>query len=186
MKKNEYFTIPNLMGYFRILLIPVFLYLYYHAETTKEYVTAFAVLAISFLTDLFDGKIARKFNMVTDFGKILDPIADKLTQCAMAVAITFRFPTMVPFLVVFVCKELYMGIMGLYIMKKYGVVSGAQMFGKVCTAIMDVGIFFLLLLYDMPLQTANIIILVMVIMMFYAWIRYIMFHAELLKKYKNA
>lgn len=184
MKKNEYFTIPNLMGYFRILLIPVFLYLYYHAETTKEYVTAFIALAISFLTDFFDGKIARKFNMVTDFGKILDPIADKLTQCAMAVAITFHFQTMIPFLIIFVCREIYMGLMGLYIMKKYNIISGAQMYGKVCTAIMDVGIFFLLLFYNMPIKIANIIILIMVIMMFYAWIRYIMFHMGILKEHR--
>ena len=66
--KKEYFTIPNLMGYLRILLLPVFLYLYYHAQSLGEYVVAFVVLAISMLTDVFDGMIARKFNLVTDFG----------------------------------------------------------------------------------------------------------------------
>lgn len=185
MKKNEYFTIPNIMGYFRILLIPIFLYLYYHAETRKEYAVAFVVLAVSFLTDLFDGKIARKFNMVTDFGKILDPIADKLTQCAMTIAITFHFPMMILFLVVFVCKQIYMGIMGLYIMKKYNIISGAQMYGKVCTTIMDVGIFGLLLFNKMPYPAANMIIMVMLVVMCYAWGRYIMFHIGVLREQKK-
>ena len=75
---KEYFSIPNLMGYFRILLIPVYLFLYIRAETTEEYYMAAVVMLVSFLTDLFDGKIARRFDMVTEFGKILDPVADKV------------------------------------------------------------------------------------------------------------
>ena len=112
MKRSDYFTIPNILGYFRILMIPVFLYLYYHAETSKEYIISFVVLSISFLTDMFDGKIARKFNMVTDLGKMLDPIADKLTQWAMAIAISFRIPMMIYFVVLFAVKEFYMGEWG--------------------------------------------------------------------------
>ena len=88
--KKEYFNIPNLMGYFRILIIPVFLFLYVRAETKWEYFAAFFVLALSYLTDFLDGKIARKFHMVTDWGKMLDPIADNLTQGALAVACTFQ------------------------------------------------------------------------------------------------
>lgn len=182
MKKSEYFTIPNLMGYFRILMIPVFLYLYYHAETTKEHVIAFSVLAVSFLTDLFDGKIARKFNMVTDFGKMLDPVADKLTQCAMAVAITFHYPVMILFLVFFVCKEFYMGVMGLYILKKYDKIHGAQMYGKICTTIMDVCIFVLLLFTSLSKTAVNIIVLLMMAAMCYSWGRYLMFHIKVIKE----
>ncbi len=85
--KKEYFSIPNLMGYFRILMIPVFLYLYGKANSKREYLWAFLVLGISLLTDFFDGKIARKYHMVTDFGKALDPVADKLTQGAVALTI---------------------------------------------------------------------------------------------------
>ena len=88
--KKEYFNIPNLMGYFRILIIPAFLFLYGRAETKWEYFAAFFVLALSYLTDFLDGKIARKFHMVTDWGKMLDPIADNLTQGALAVACTFQ------------------------------------------------------------------------------------------------
>ena len=69
--KKEIFSIPNLMGYFRILLIPVFCYLYITAETEREYLYAALVVLLSSLTDLFDGKIARRFHMVTELGKAL-------------------------------------------------------------------------------------------------------------------
>ena len=74
---KERFSIPNLMGYFRLLLIPVFCYLYLAKEA---YHWAAGVVLLSSLTDLFDGMIARKFNMITNLGKALDPIADQLTH----------------------------------------------------------------------------------------------------------
>ena len=186
MKKNEYLTIPNLMGYFRILLIPVFLYLYFHAESMKEYRIAFCVLIVSFLTDLFDGKIARKFNMVTDFGKMLDPIADKLTQGAMAIAISFRIPAMVYFVVLFACKEFYMGIMGLYILKKYNKLNMAQMFGKVSTVLLDVAVLVLLFFTNIDFSVANVIIGVMTASVIFSWIRYIIYHVNEIKELKSA
>lgn len=180
--KKEYFSIPNLMGYFRILMIPVFLYLYYKADTPRDYGVAFLVLAISLLTDLFDGWIARKFNMITDFGKALDPIADKLTQGALAIAVSFRYRFMLIFLALFVCKEMYMGIMGLYLKKKRNFWTGAKMYGKVCTTIIDVGAFVLLLLPGLSYTVANTLIVVMMIFMCYSLIRYILFHMSVLRE----
>ena len=86
---KERFSIPNLMGYFRLLLIPVFCYLYLAKEA---YHWAAGVVLLSSLTDLFDGMIARKFNMITNLGKALDPIADKLTHGALALCLAFRYP----------------------------------------------------------------------------------------------
>ena len=88
---KERFSIPNLMGYFRLLLIPVFCYLYLAKEA---YHWAAGVVLLSSLTDLFDGMIARKFNMITNLGKALDPIADKLTHGALALCLAFRYPQM--------------------------------------------------------------------------------------------
>lgn len=186
MKKSEYFSIPNIMGYFRILLIPVFLYLYYHAESTRDYVMSFVVLVVSYLTDFFDGKIARKFNMVTDFGKMLDPVADKLTQWSMAIAISFRIPIMIHFVVLFAMKEFYMGMMGLYIMKRFKKVNMAQMFGKISTALLDMGVLVLLFSTNMALQTANTIIYCMMLVVILAWARYIVYHVNEIKELKNA
>ena len=62
---KEIFSIPNLMGYFRILLIPVFTWIYVQADSVSDYYTAAVLVGISGLTDMFDGKVARKFNMIT-------------------------------------------------------------------------------------------------------------------------
>lgn len=179
--KKEYFSIPNLMGYFRILMIPVFLFLYYQAETPGEYGAAFLVLAVSMLTDFFDGKIARKFNMVTDFGKALDPVADKLTQCALAVAVMFQYPLMWIFLALFVCKETYMGLMGMYLIRKKQMWTAAQWHGKICTGVMDIGIFILLLFPGIPYRTAYTLMFAMMILMVYSLLRYIQYHLHVLK-----
>lgn len=179
--KKEYFNIPNLMGYFRIILLPVFLYVYGQAETPSEYMAAFIILAVSFLTDLLDGKIARKFNMVTDFGKVLDPVADKLTQGALAIAVTLHYPLMKMFLLIFLCREIYMAVIGLYLLKKKKVCNGAQWYGKVCTTIIDVGVC-LLLLPSIPYQAANIMIIIMIISVLFTWIKYIQFHASIIRQ----
>ena len=67
--KTQMWTIPNIMSYFRLLLVPVFIILYVDGQGTWAFVT----LALSALTDVFDGRIARKYNMVTNLGKVIDP-----------------------------------------------------------------------------------------------------------------
>ena len=80
-------TIPNLLSVIRILLIPVFAYLFYNDQK----IIAVIILAASGLSDLFDGKIARKYNQISALGKILDPVADKLTQLTIAVMLFIDF-----------------------------------------------------------------------------------------------
>lgn len=184
--KREYFSIPNLMGYFRILMLPVFLILYYRAETGEEYFVAFSILIISLLTDFFDGKIARKFNMVTDFGKILDPVADKLTQGALAIAVTTHYAFMRNFFLLFLIKEGYMGVMGLYLLRKKNMRNGAQWYGKICTAVMDVGILVLLLFPDLPYQTVRMVILLMMAFMVFSLVQYFKFHITALAEKKKS
>lgn len=178
MRASKYFNIPNLLGYLRLILIPVFLFLY----VNNTYVAAFIVLVISFLSDFVDGKVARKFDMITDFGKILDPIADKLTQLALVIAITFKHPFMMYFLILFVIKELYMGIMGLYLIKKGKGVNGAQMYGKICTGVIDVCCLVLLLAIDMSYFYGILIIAVMMVMAVISLVCYIRFHISVLTK----
>ena len=91
-RKQDLFTIPNLMSYARVLLIPLFCWLYLTAESLSDYFWASAVVLLSSLTDLLDGKIARRFHMVTELGKVLDPVADKLTHAALAVCLATATP----------------------------------------------------------------------------------------------
>lgn len=184
MKKKwfkEYFSIPNLMGYFRILMLPIFLMLYTHAATGREYAAAFAVLAISFLTDFFDGRIARRFDMITEFGKALDPMADKLTQGTLILAVSFRYPLMYALVILFLLKEGYMLLMGIYLKKKKHVWNGAQWYGKICTAVLDIGLFALLLFWNIPLWAAKLIMAVMAAFMVFSQIKYVQFHVRIIR-----
>ena len=173
INKKELFSIPNLMSYFRILLIPVFCYLYITAESDRDYLIAALIVLVSSLTDLFDGKIARRFNMVTQWGKILDPVADKLSHAALAICLATRYPLMWALIALMAVKEGFMGIMGLIFLKKGQMLDGAMWFGKVCTAVLFVGLMALFLLIHVPAAAANIIIIVMMAVMLVTLCMYI-------------
>ena len=89
---NKNITIPNLLSVLRILLILPFVYFF----MTGNVLLAGLMLALSGLSDLFDGMIARKFNQVTDLGKMLDPVADKLTQGTVAICLAIWEPVLLP------------------------------------------------------------------------------------------
>ena len=87
-RKDQVLTIPNLLSVIRLALIPLIVWLYIGKQ---EYSAAVAVILISGATDIIDGFIARKFNMVSDLGKILDPVADKLTQATVILCLTVKY-----------------------------------------------------------------------------------------------
>ena len=125
--KDEFFTIPNMLSILRLLLIPVIVYLYC---VKRNNLWTLIVVVFSTLTDIVDGFIARRFNMITDFGKFLDPVADKATQLTVFACLITRYKLMlVPFLVLLV-KELGSLIFRLVVYKKTEVVEGAHWHGK--------------------------------------------------------
>lgn len=152
--KEEIFTIPNLMGYFRILMIPVFCWLY----LSGRFIPAIIVIIVSSVTDLFDGMIARKFNMVTDLGKMLDPVADKLTHAALAVCLAVRYPLMWILIALMVVKEGFMAYRGLTNIKNGRPIEGAELYGKVCTAYLFVMLIVLILFRGLPPTAVNLLI----------------------------
>lgn len=128
------FNIPNCLCFFRILLIPLFLYVYFVADLKNRYIVAAFVLVISGISDFLDGFIARKFNMVTDFGKFIDPFADKLTQFVVAITLLFNYPLAWILLIIIILKDLMLAIVGLYLYD-YGLkITGASWWGKIATA----------------------------------------------------
>ena len=89
--KKDVFTIPNILSVFRLLLIPVYLGLYLKAgDDLDMHLFAAGVLGLSCLTDAVDGQIARRFNMISTLGKILDPLADKATQFSLILCLEDR------------------------------------------------------------------------------------------------
>lgn len=171
--KKEMLSVPNLMGYFRLLMIPVFVVLYLRAETAADYYITAVVLGISSLTDMFDGLVARKFNMITEFGKVLDPVADKLTHGALLLCLCSRYRLMWVLVALFVLKEGFMVVMGIIKLRKGKKLNGAMWFGKVCTALLFVVMFFLVLFPEIPLAAANSLITVCAVVMAATLILYI-------------
>ena len=171
--KREIFSIPNLMGYFRILLIPLFSWMYCTADSTGDYYAAAVVVGVSGLTDMFDGKIARRFHMITELGKFIDPLADKLTQAALLICLAIRYPLMRAVLVLFVIKEGFMAVMGALLLPRGKKLDGAMWFGKVCTAVLYAVLFLLLLLPGIGTMAANVLIGICGAFLLFSFLMYI-------------
>ncbi len=133
-------TIPNAMSFFRILLIPVFcvVFLMDMDNVAMQYLWAGIILVVSGATDLFDGYVARKLNQVTDLGKLLDPVADKMTLAAVLVCVWIKFKNsywfITPLFAIMLLKEVIMIIGGIVLIKLGKKMVKAQWWGKVATA----------------------------------------------------
>lgn len=168
-QKNKIFTIPNLLSCFRICLIPLIIWLYCVQE--NNVVTAL-ILILSGLTDVVDGFIARRFHMISNLGKMLDPVADKATQGAMLFCLITRYPTMLQPLSLLVIKEAFVGATSLIVIKKTGNVIGADLHGKITTCLLYIMMILHVLWHDMPLDVSDTLIDVCVIMMVISMVLY--------------
>lgn len=136
---KDLFKLPNILCYLRILMVPLFLHMYFTAETQRDYYMATAVVMASGITDFLDGQIARRCNMITDLGRIIDPVADKLMQLAMVAALMFKIQYMHLLVIYLIVKEAVMAGLGFICMKTiHRRLNGAKWYGKVCTALLYV------------------------------------------------
>lgn len=158
--KKELFTIPNLLSLFRLALIPVYVIIYLNARVEKDYFIAAAILAVSCLTDLIDGKIARHFNMISTVGKILDPLADKATQFTLIICLTVRYPILWYFVVLFVIKESFQLIAGCINFLRGVMLKGALITGKICTTVLFVSLILMVMMPNLSERTATIIFII--------------------------
>ena len=125
---SNVWTVPNVLTMIRLLLVPVFVVVYFRTTAEPKY-AALAVFAAASLTDMLDGFLARKLNQITDFGKLFDPLADKLMVLTAMVcqALTGVFPWIA--VIVVACKELFMVLGGLLLLSR-DVVVYSNIFGK--------------------------------------------------------
>lgn len=143
--KKDILTIPNLLSLFRLVLIPVYVVIYLKATEPVHYYIAGGILAVSCLTDLIDGKIARHFNMISTVGKVLDPFADKLTQFTLTICLAIRYPVLWIMVVLIFVKESFQLIAGIVTFRKGKMLKGALMSGKICTTILFVSLIIMVL-----------------------------------------
>ena len=141
--KKEVFTIPNILSLFRILLIPVYVIIYLNATQPADYHTAACILAVSCITDGIDGFVARKFNMISNLGKFLDPLADKCTQLALTICLSIRYTVLRPVLILFLIKEHFQLFATIFYYRRGKMLGGALIAGKICTAVLFVSLILL-------------------------------------------
>lgn len=174
INKKELLAIPNLLGYFRIVLIPLFAYVYLNATSIADYNLAALIVILSGITDFLDGYIARHYNMITEFGKFLDPLADKLTQAALLICVTDRFPALWYLVAIFAVKEGVMALAGVLLLRKNKKLDGALWYGKVSTAVLYVVLVVLIFVPMIDIKLANTFIAICGGLMIFAFIRYMM------------
>ena len=168
-RKSKIFTIPNLLSVLRLLMIPLLMWLYLGKQ---HYDWSFFVLILSAATDVLDGIIARKYNLVSDLGKALDPVADKLTQIAMLFCLTSRFSHLLVLLILLVVKEIVSGIMSLMAIKKTGKVYGADWHGKLTTVLLYTTMGIHIVWYTIPTGVSMILAVLCTAIMVYSMARY--------------
>ena len=171
--KKEVFTIPNILSLFRLVLIPVYVVIYLNATEPREYFIAGMILAVSCLTDMIDGKIARHFNMISNLGKLLDPIADKATQFTPTLCLSIKYPVLWFVLVLFLAKEFFQLIVALIKFRQGKVLPGALPAGKICTTVLFLSLILLVLMPNLNVQIVYAIALIDFICLAFAFVQYI-------------
>ena len=177
--RKQLFTIPNLLSLLRLCMIPLIIWLYC---TQKNYALTAVVLVLSGLTDMVDGYIARRFNMVTDLGKALEPVADKLTQASVMFCLLSRFRRMLVPLLLLIFKEVCNGVISLVVIKKTGKVCGADWHGKVCTWLLYAMMFVHIVWFDISREWTTALIGICVIMMTLSFALYMVRNYKMLTK----
>lgn len=134
-EKQKILNVPNVLTIIRMLLIPVYWFVFMDGHTEW----GLAIFLIASLTDLADGYIARKYNQITDFGKLMDPLADKLMVVSVMLSLALKGMAPWPALLIILCKELLMVLGGALLYKK-GVVVYAVKIGKYAQLLVVTGL----------------------------------------------
>lgn len=157
-RRERVFSIPNMMSMFRIVLIPLFA----SALARERTSAAVALIALSAATDVIDGWVARRFHMVTQLGKVLDPIADKLTLLALALCLALKNSRVWPLLCVMAFKEGAMLLMCVLFLRRGGRAESSCWYGKVTTALLYASMTLMMLFPSLPQRAVSGLVLLCV------------------------
>ena len=181
LQKKDILTIPNLLSLVRLALIPAIVVLYVKGFPYASV----ALIVLSAITDVVDGWVARRFNMISDFGKFLDPVADKLTQIAMLSCLVIRYSWAILLVALLVAKELFQFIYGLVVLKKTNTMNSARWFGKVNTVVLYASMILLFLHPEIPSALAEILLSFCALTMLCSMILYGRFFHLVIKQAEN-
>ena len=144
-----------------------------------------AILAVSCLTDMIDGKIARKFHMISNLGKILDPVADKATQFTLIICLAVKHPALWYLVGLFIIKEGFQAIAGMILLRSGRILKGALITGKVCTTVLFISLIALVLLPELSENIVRWIVLFDSLFMWVAFVDYILAFSGKKSKFEN-
>ena len=179
---GDILTIPNILSFSRICMIPWFMWVYL---ARGDSLSAALILLLSGVTDCLDGFIARRFTMISNLGKALDPLADKLTQVAMLACLVARFPHMWLIIVVMVVKEIFLLVTTLMSIKKTDEVRSADWHGKITTNLLYITMLSHLLFADIPAVLSDGLILLCTGLIILSGILYGIRNFKILKEHQN-
>lgn len=164
--KKDAFTVPNILTYIRLLCVPVFIGMmiaYCVDKSATEYLwAAFGLFVFASATDIADGYIARRFNLISDIGKVLDPVADKLLQGFAILMLGISGNVYWAFVAIIVAKEIFIGVTSKYFMRasKRQVEQMANKWGKYAALTVFIGLFFAFLVpFSKVIEIADLVIL---------------------------
>ena len=169
LTRDQVLTIPNILTFFRLALIPLIIWLYAFVGS-REW--AVLVILISGLTDILDGFIARKFNMMSDLGKAIDPLADKLTQLAVLSCLIIDYPLIALPVGIMVVKELSSFVLRFILFKQTEQVRGARWHGKINTTLLVLMMVLHILWLEIPPVVSNIAIIACTCTMIFSCVLY--------------
>lgn len=174
-------TLPNILSFVRILMLPFIILSF----IWQEYLFAAIFIILSGATDLLDGYAARTFNDTTKIGKMLDPVADKLTQIILLFGLLLRFPLVSAIIVIFVLKEASMALFNMYFMSKGHEYEGAIMYGKISTTVFYVSMILIFLFRNISEELTIFLLLLTTVFLLISWIGHMIEYSKQYKEYKN-
>ena len=181
---HDIFTVPNLLSLLRLPMAFCFYY-YYNWNNLKGLLLAVLFLLLSALTDLLDGMIARHFRQISDLGKILDPVADKVTQATFLLCLLNRYPVTVWLFAFFVIKEVTISIVALVAVRRSGANNGAMIYGKINTVLLYICLGALLFFIDLPQRAANVILAVAFLSLLQSMVLYLIAYIRIILRHRK-
>jgi len=180
IRDKKIVTIPNALSVLRIAMIPAIVY-----YINIQYQLAFIYLLLSGVTDVLDGLIARKFHMTSDLGIVLDPVADKLTQGCVLIAIAESTPWMTALCMLLLAKESVMVVFGLVVLKRTNKTYNARWHGKVANGCIYSTLAAHIIWGNMPNRYSNGMIILCAAAMLLSLVLYCLQYASILKEKKT-
>ena len=176
LTREQVLTVPNAMSAFRILLIPFIIWTY----ACDRHYLAFALVLVSALSDMLDGLVARKLNMISDFGKFIDPVADKLTQASLVICLMTQHRHIYILFIILAVKELATLGLGALVFKRHDSVNSAKWYGKLCTVVFEGTMMLLMILPNASEELVHVFMFVCACVMIFAFVMYALFYLRML------